>query len=187
MIDIFSQGEPQTVITVLANKDWRKQQQQFLLRQNQHATLLSLKLNIPGSIKNNDYLSNLFVQGYQQISKQLKLANCIVIDKVLQIKRATGPEAILVIDTAGEQLKKISIQFEDESKLGRIFDVDVITQNNTQLSRTQLGYSPRSCYVCGANAKVCARSQCHSMQLIKNFLNKIYRDEISQNEIKNNC
>lgn len=187
MVDIFNEGISQTIVTVLANKDWRQSEQVKLLKKYPNSTLLSLKLNIPGPIKNNQYFIQLFTQGYQELVKSLNLAGHEIINRIEQVSKATGPEAILVVDTTSAELKKISINFEDNFKIGRIFDADVISRKQKQLSRTELGYQPRTCFLCGNNAKLCARSQKHSIIEIKKFLNKIYRDEIINYENKDNC
>ena len=49
---IFAEGKPQSIAEVLENKDERVKLQQEILQKFPEATLLDVKLNIPGPIKN---------------------------------------------------------------------------------------------------------------------------------------
>ena len=49
---------------------------------------------------------------------------------------------------------------------GRLLDIDVVEmagETPTPISRTALGMSPRRCFICNEEAKVCARSRKHTV------------------------
>lgn len=65
------------------------------------------------------------------------------------------------------ELKRTLIAIEEGTVYGRLMDLDVIQVKDNQvtpISRTQLGLSPRKCYICSAIAKECSRSRKHSVE-----------------------
>ena len=61
------------------------------------------------------------------------------------------------------------------------FDIDVLGPDSVPLSRSVLGLPPRSCLICGENAKVCARNRTHSMELVRwrtaQILNDYFKEQ----------
>lgn len=88
----------------------------------------------------------------------------------------TGPEGYVVCAGEGtgkcagglslEAVKRLTVEIEEASPLGRLFDMDVLAVKDEALvgiSRKDIGYGRRTCLLCGGDAKVCARSQKHDM------------------------
>lgn len=174
-MDIFSTGEEQTLENILENKEWRSNIQNELMKRNADKTIVAIKLNIPGSIKNNKYIQKMFSMGLNELDKSIQYE---------YLSRNSGPEAFFISELSIIDAKKEMIKFEEESTFGRLFDVDVMSETNQdkQYSRTQLGFSARKCFVCGKNAKECARSQRHDKEELSEAINAYYRKNI-QGEI----
>ena len=73
------------------------------------------------------------------------------------------------------ELKKAMIELEDGTKLGRLFDIDVINSKGNKISRLELGMAPRKCIVCDEIAHVCSRSRAHSVEEMLEYINKVIK------------
>lgn len=182
MVDIFNEGMPVTLMAVLNNKEWRVDQQRELIARYANKVIVAVKLNVPGKIKSNRYISRLFQAGWKEL-----LANYAeqqVITDMIYVDRLTGPEGFIVIDDDVNTVKQQAIKFEINFKAGRLFDVDVMGGNGKgkQLSRTDLGFDPRKCFVCDQPAKVCARSQKHDINTMKSAINALCNEYFEVNE-----
>ena len=94
MVAIFQTGQPQAITDVLDNRDARVALQQQLLKQYPTQTLIAIKLNIPGPIKNNDQLRRLFSTGIARFYDQLKVQTRHF-QTVAQWDKPTGNELLL--------------------------------------------------------------------------------------------
>ncbi|MDF7682742.1 citrate lyase holo-[acyl-carrier protein] synthase [Lactobacillus sp. ESL0679] len=176
---IFLTGTPQSIPDVLAAKDQRVALQTQLFNQNPSSTLLDIKLNIPGPIKNNHYLKQLFTTGCTNLEKDLK-AQGIKYNLVTSWDNPSGCENFYLLNANAKDVKQVTITFEDENRLGRLFDADVlIKEQNAALSRSKLGLPVRRCFLCNRPAKECARSRRHSVAELQNYISNIYNEEFS--------
>jgi len=177
MIEVFSEGIEQDMTHVLKNRAARVQELHLLskqLRDNQ--SLINAKLNIPGPIKNNYYLSELFKRGLEQFLETLPVDYRLIWDV------ATGPETFVVISETASSVKRKAVTFEDDSEFGRLFDIDVLRYNNDNdlqpLSRKDFDQPARKCLICDKPAKVCARSRAHSVDEMQRYINKLMNDNL---------
>lgn len=176
MIDsIFSVGTVVTIPMVLKTRDERVTFQQKYVQQYPTNTLVAIKMNIPGPIKNNSALCQLFNEGitrFKRLLQQEKINN----EQVLSWQRKTGNELFLNLSCSILKAKQTAIQFEDLTLLGRIFDIDVFGNgNSTAISRTTLALPVRRCFICDRPAKECSRSRQHSVLELQNFVNNLYQ------------
>ncbi|BDR55912.1 citrate lyase holo-[acyl-carrier protein] synthase [Xylocopilactobacillus apis] len=171
---IFNEGTPVKINEVLLNKDKRVEQQNLLMKEDPTATIIATKLNIPGPIKNNHYLEEIFLTGIKEL-KSLIGDKLIKNEIIWQLK--TGPEAFWVTDIPIKRAKEIAISFEDAFTLGRLFDVDVLSLKTKEvpLSRRDLGFEPRKCLICSRPAKECARSRKHSVLELQEKISQMDR------------
>lgn len=174
--EIFEAGQSVTLNQILENKEWRVYQQNKLEQQFPNKTIVSVKLNIPGEIKQSPAIELIFKTGVNILDR---VYDDVTLAKESYITRITGPETFYVIDASLRDTKTLAIEFEEASELGRLFDVDVMSTEDQghQLSRTELGFDVRRCFVCGEPAKVCARTQKHAKAEMIDTLNTLY-DEI---------
>lgn len=165
MVGVFENGQEPTLEKVLETRENRAFLQRTLLDRFPGKTLISFKLNIPGPVKNNDAILKIYEIGREDILAKLTLCGLdIPYQKALDLE--TGPELFLVVEAQPQALKEIMIMLEDETPLGRIYDIDVLhldVQGVRSMSRRELGRSSRRCLVCTEDAKVCGRSRAHSI------------------------
>lgn len=180
-VDIFKTGTMVDIATVLANKDRRADFQRQALREAPKETLLAIKLNIPGPVKNNDAITYLFEQGVQNFSVLLAQKN-ITVQHLAHWRSVTGNELFLRTESAAQVVKQVAAGFEDASSLGRIFDVDVLDGTGHSWSRTELGMDTRRCFICNRPAKECARSRRHTIVELQNYISDLYQKTITTKE-----
>ncbi|APX72964.1 citrate lyase holo-[acyl-carrier protein] synthase [Companilactobacillus allii] len=141
MIDIFSEGFEQSDAQInfshVANVGERKYLSDEV---PDYGSLVSAKLNIPGPIKNNQYLSNIFEKGFTEFIKDFKIEKKIVWDI------ATGPQAFAIVGADAQIVKNSAVIFENINPLGVLFDIDVyIVHGDTlgALRRDDIRIPPR--------------------------------------------
>lgn len=160
--------------------DYREQRalyQQELLNTYQ-LRLVVIKANYPGANKGNLYTNYVAFKGYLDLVKQLSIE---FIDAQYTLE---GLIIYLVVHDDLINSKKQALLIED-SKLGRLLDIDVYDQDK-QISRQDLGYEPRPCFLCSNLAIVCTRNQSHSLEEIQDYfinlvMNDIFNGALYQN------
>ncbi|MBS9334556.1 citrate lyase holo-[acyl-carrier protein] synthase [Fructobacillus sp. M1-13] len=176
IVDIFAEGCPVQLEDVLKNRDWRVAVQDHLMQHFSTSTVVAVKLNVPGEVKNSPSIKQLFFAGWRLLLS--KMSSMAVQKVTVEADRLTGPEGFFVINRELEEVKKEAIRFEEHFFLGRLFDIDVMTLHAPayQLSRQELGFAPRTCLICSENAKECARSGKHDISALRDNINQIYTD-----------
>ncbi|MCB6839891.1 citrate lyase holo-[acyl-carrier protein] synthase [Weissella viridescens] len=171
---VFENGSEITLEQILANKEWRANKQNDLMNRFPEASLISIKMNIPGAMKQSPAILAMFQRGLKTLESMYAQNK---VEEVVYFDRVTGPEAFIVVNQSLHDAKINGIRFEQTDSLGRIFDVDVMSavDDGQQLSRTELGFDVRKCFVCGEDAKVCARTQQHSKTEMTAALDNIYQ------------
>lgn len=176
---IFIEGEKLSIDQVLKNKDQRAYLQQEIFQKYPHDTLLDIKLNIPGPIKNNSYLENIFYAGISELEQALT-KNKLPFVLLQSQNQPAGCENFYLLTADKIEVKKVAIEFEDSAPLNRLFDADVLVKNKKQaLSRSEICYSGRKCFLCKRPAKDCARSRRHSVQELQNYISNLYKKTFS--------
>lgn len=174
--NIFSVGKTSLIKDVLSNKDYRVSLQSSLLKKYPDSSVVAMKLNIPGPIKNNVSLKILFDEGVKKFLLNLSYSEDIKPFKNIHLQDKTGNECFIVFDESGIMLKRVSVEFEDHFELGRLFDIDVLDNlhEGRAISRGDLGVPPRRCLICQKPAKMCARSRNHSVAELQEKINDMY-------------
>jgi len=148
-----------TLQAILSNKEERIKRQKEFLSRFDGASLISLSINTPGSIKLSCESLSIYDEAVEAIKSQ-----ALPILHSYEQKNITGTEAIWVIQADATYLKTLTCKIESTHPLGRFMDIDVIDTQGVSLSRKALGYERRKCFVCEEDAFACARSQKHSLQ-----------------------
>ena len=176
MIDVFSKGISQDITQILKSRDMRVKEQFALLKKlKSNQSLINAKLNIPGPIKNNAYLIQVFRSGLKRFLQESKVDYQLIWDV------ATGPEAFLILNESAKDSKQAAIEFEDNDDLGRLFDIDVLTEDDGvphPLSRKDFHQVERKCIMCDQPAKVCARSRKHSVKEMQNYIDELINKNV---------
>lgn len=160
-------GPEVNLIQVLTAREDRVRTQERLLDAYADHSLLCVNLNIPGPIKQSKKLIEVFDNLIYAIKEQIK-------DSLVAIERDdldTGSVAYLVVHLPAEKLKRQMIALEEEHPYGRLADIDVLVLHRgngahhqlKSISRTDLGFPPRTCLLCQRPAKECGRSRRHSV------------------------
>jgi len=132
--------------------------------------LLIIRANYPGTDKNNKTTKYIVKNIFDTI---LLRVLPIHIEKIDSFE---GPIFLLSIDTSPIKLKNMAIDIEINHPLGRLVDLDILDLNNHTLSRTELGYPPRTCFICFDLAHNCVRSRKHSLEELFKHIETIVSD-----------
>ena len=150
----MTNARPVTVADMLDARDRRAERQKRFLETS--PVLICLTMNIPGPIKASTEILAAFREGVRRVQSAVGA-------RPILYEAFTGPEAYVPLNADAEAVKREMCRIEDEEPLGRLFDLDVLTGNGEKHGRTALGFSPRSCLLCGKPAFACARSRAHSV------------------------
>lgn len=168
-------GSPVPLSDMLNARERRVFYQQELLGENK-GCLISFTLNIPGPVKLLPGVPDAFEAGLSQIGAVLK-ENGYPVEKSRLILDTTGPEAFFLLPAPAKKIKELLIPIEDGSRLGRLFDIDVLAENGEKISREELNRPGRRCLLCEKPAKECARSRAHSVEELSREVAKILAQE----------
>lgn len=166
---LFSEGSRPTLEEVLDRRERRAYELTRLAAEGE-TVVVCFKLNIPGPVKSNETIERVFDDGVTRIRESLAEQG-IVPAWERELRLATGPEyeASFRPENAGEEtrafagrLKRLLVMTEENTPLGRLYDIDVETASGA-VSREELGISGRRCFLCDRPAKECARSRVHSV------------------------
>jgi len=175
---MFQEGQRPTLQEVLEQRENRVYYIEKLAKRYPNATIVSLKCNIPGPIKQNEYLQLLFEKVFQKFCSLLEI-NKTEIVFLRKLEENTGSECYIVITDSPPIIKGLSIQLENEP-LGRLIDVDVHYLINgvvESISRKDLGLPTRKCFVCENDAKTCASRRIHSIEVLHTKIIELVNDE----------
>lgn len=126
-------------------------------------SLISFSMNIAGEIKSFPLCLAAFDEGLKELRARIPA------DKFLHFEESrknTGPEAFFLLSMDAETTKKLTTSIEESHPIGRLFDMDVLGPDGKSISRSALGLPSRTCLICGENAKACARSRNHTLEVI---------------------
>lgn len=130
--------------------------------------ILVIRANYPGIDKNNKTTKFIVETLYHELLLKFSYTNLEKIDSF------EGLIYILSFEISPSDLKKIAIEMETSHPLGRLVDIDILNLQNHTLSRTDLGYAPRKCFICSSLAHNCVRSKKHSLEEVLKYIeNKI--------------
>jgi len=172
-----------TLMDLLESRENRVKRQKQLL--NIHGgVLISMTLNIPGPVKDSPSYRAALYEGMAQMKDKLSELGGVTLNYEQVRLLKTGPEGYLCVEsTVGGPVKQLAwavkvlaVKVEEESRLGRLFDIDVLWEEGS-VSRSNLGEGPRKCLLCDQNAKVCARSRAHSMEDLLAEIDRILDEE----------
>ncbi len=151
-----------SLMEMMNARELRAACQQRLLNRYSGA-LICLTLNIPGPVKVLPGVPEAFDTACRRIEEQLRLRHLPVSHKET-VREKTGYEAFYCVEAKPELIKACMLSIEDQDRLGRLFDIDVLRRDGSKVSRENLGFPARSCLLCGEPAHVCSRSRRHSVK-----------------------
>lgn len=156
-----------TLQKMLEARENRVLRQQRLQREWKRP-LICFTLNIPGPVKNSPLIRRTFDCGHRFLEARLPaILHREVIDET------TGCEGMYVVDADPVEVKRICTAIEDETPLGRLFDMDVLDTDGNKLDRSLVGGKSRDCIVCGAPGRGCASRRLHPVAALQKASNAI--------------
>ena len=169
-----------SLMDILNAREARVQRQRELLTRY-GKPLICFTMNIAGPEK----VTPLILEGFQ-LGRALLDAQLAELPILFAEDRTapTGCEAMLVVDTDPQRLKRITTQIEDASPLGRLFDLDVLTPDGAKLSRSDIGQPERRCLICGNPAYLCSRSRAHTVDQLRDRTTQLLTEAIQLKKAK---
>ena len=126
-----------------------------------------VKANYPGNNKNGLGVS-LIINYFKSLI--MKKFQC---NDVWFYPSLDGDYYIIEFEIDKIELKKELVEIEESDRLGRFIDLDVYQGSLISVSRLDIGYSKRKCYLCDNDAIICARTKAHKTS---DLINKIDTD-----------
>lgn len=134
--------------------------------------LLVMRVNFPGLQKTNPVTWSII----QDLSALIcTLWGDRISYKALQAG-AEGPIFLAAVKEEVFALKKAAIDLEEKHVLGRCLDLDVYDFSGRSVSRQELGYSRRTCYLCEDYAQNCVRARRHSEREVIDYIEARFRE-----------
>ncbi|MCR5288860.1 MAG: citrate lyase holo-[acyl-carrier protein] synthase [Treponema sp.] len=156
-----------------------REERAFLQKQlldTYHKPLVCFMLNIPGPVKVRPEYRPVFDAGLQKILTACKAHDIAVLEQKTRYP-VTGYEFYAVLDAQPLIIKKELSVLEEETPIGRLYDIDVLTPDLQKISREELGLPPRKCLICNNDAHVCGRNRTHTVaQMIEAIFHLIQSD-----------
>lgn len=137
--------------------------------------VISFSMNIPGPVKTNHQIRRAFSLGKQELFEKLGQAH-LKTGYAVEIHENCGDELLVSVSGSAEEIKDITVQIEESSPLGRLYDMDVINNDGTKLSRPAY----RKCLICEKQAQECARSRTHTVKELQNAVDELLRQHLPQ-------
>lgn len=161
-----------TLMEMLEAREARAVEQRRLLEEY-GKPVLSFTMNIPGPVKDTPLIRRGFAWGREALGCRIPRGR--ILHRAVRMA-ATGCEALYVVDMDPAALKTIAVQIEDDTPLGRLFDMDVLDAQGNQLRRDGFGGRSRDCIVCGKTGRGCASRRSHTVEQLQQAVNGILRD-----------
>lgn len=165
-----------TLAEVLAARDERVRLQKELI-ETYRCSVVSFTMNIAGPVKDTPAIRRAFRYGLTALLGSLPHESVLFSRSHSSV---TGSEAMLAVDLDANALKKICINIEESSRLGRLFDMDVIDSNGKKLDRER----ERACIVCGKAGRGCAAGRLHSVEELQNVTRCIIAEHFAPIDIE---
>ncbi len=136
------------------------------------APVITVTLNIPGPSKNR--------RKYEEIHKILseELITSLLrngFNYLVQEKHhgADGDELYLVVLGDVKKIKGITTDVEGKHPLGRLADIDVMTNKGKIVTRQDLSLPERCCFLCPKPVRLCRLGKSHSLKELLQAVEKI--------------
>lgn len=142
------------------------------LQKKYNTPLLVMRVNYPGLQKMNKLTINIMKDMTPLIRNTLGEK----VQSQLSLQGAEGPVVYFAVQEEVMVLKKAAVDFEEKYPLGRCLDLDVYSLEGNSLSRQDLGYPIRKCYLCEDYAHLCVRARRHSQQEVIQYIEEKYRE-----------
>lgn len=154
---------------ILARREQRQAEQLRLLRLGH--PVVSLTIVSPGPDKDDETARHACAVAVDALDEALRARGWRAPARHA-VTANTGPEHLVAVDAPPAELKRALVALEDDTPLGRLWDLDVLTGPGPDglpivLGRRAIGHGPRRCLVCAEAAAACGRSARHPLPLVR--------------------
>lgn len=126
------------------------------------SSALSIKTNVPGTPKNGRF-QDIVLKVFHHLFRQL-------LEQEGTFYASMDGDYVLFSVADAFEAKKLGVYLENHHPLGAFVDADVYTLDNVALHRADLGYDARKCWLCGCDARECARGQTHEVSELRDHM-----------------
>ena len=145
-------------------------------------TVVSLTLRMPNEIRRTKEAERVLERAAGDVQALLTNAFGAVSCEGMFLS-CDGPYALFSVAGGGIEVKKALIRFEEESRFGEVIDADVMTNEDKEISRTDVGGKERTCLVCGgSDARLCVRNKSHSREDTEKIIYALVIKKLYQGE-----
>lgn len=169
-----------TLMQMLEAREARVLEQQRLLREFGRP-IVCFTMNIPGPIKDSPLIRRAFDWGRAALDHRLPKGKVLLSEFHHAV---TGCEAMYAVDLDVLDLKRLCAEIEDETPLGRLFDMDVLDTEGRKLDRKLVNGGSRCCIVCGAPGKGCSSRRSHSVEELQQAAKRIMTEHFADEDAR---
>ncbi|MFZ7102465.1 MAG: citrate lyase holo-[acyl-carrier protein] synthase [Peptococcaceae bacterium] len=144
---------------ILDAREWRYLKK-IRLATSRQMSIVSITLNAPYECRTKDKLVN-FHKKLALLFEKACPESDISIERVELTTDADGPYALYCTSEDPERVKRFCIAYEENGPEKRLLDVDVMTPQGHMISRGELNFPARSCFICGHDARGCIVQKIH--------------------------
>ncbi len=183
MKNLFETGTAVEIPAVLANRDRRVAVQQQLMTKQQ--TVLAVKLNLAGPIKNNETIQAFFNCEMEQLEVTLVQAGWGVTIPISWETAVTGPERFYLVPAPALAVKQAMVELETKQPANRLLDIDVLHEVDgvaTVINRQAVDAPVRKCLICEQPAKACGRARTHSVAQLQQRSSELMQQVLAAHE-----
>ncbi|WP_461205096.1 citrate lyase holo-[acyl-carrier protein] synthase [Clostridium sp. DL1XJH146] len=173
-------NEQRMIYKILESREQRAEKQKSLIKEFD-GSLISFTLNIPGARKDSLLFRKAHEEGFRLLVEAIEKDKLPILYKE-EIHKDTGSEGYISVQADSLKLKALTILIEEKTPLGRIFDIDVLNKSLAIISRKDLGYEGRKCFVCNGEANICRKERKHSTEELIDYINEMTKDYFNLND-----
>lgn len=159
---------PVVTLAMMLNAREERMERQKEILTRYRTPLISMTMNIPGARKNSALISFAFFEKMEKLKRRI---HAEPLEQRVTCE-AAGCEALLPYRMDPKLLKATAVALEEEDRIGRLLDIDVLDCDGEKLSRSVM----RPCLVCGGPVFLCSRSQRHSAEELQRATDAILLD-----------
>ncbi|ATZ20475.1 apo-citrate lyase phosphoribosyl-dephospho-CoA transferase [Mesoplasma lactucae ATCC 49193] len=140
---------------------------------NTNNLVVTMSLNIPGYIKatkeTSEFLKKFYFNFLGELGSKYNVLNTFCLEDF------AGEIYFMILEYSDAyKIKKLCLAYEEKyGTQTKLLDIDVYETLTHKISRTDVGpHSPRQCFLCNNEAKVCANRQTHSIEELDAFIDE---------------
>lgn len=165
------------LVDILAAREARAARQ-AALREEYGMPVISFSLNIAGPVKDSPLLRRAFRAGAAELEAGLRAAGFPSLHRE-EVLAFTGCEGLYAVEGPALEIKRVCVSIEEDSALGRLFDLDVLDREGRKMDREETGARERGCVVCGMPGRGCASRRVHSVEALQAAARRIIEEHFS--------